>query len=156
MKKYFFVIVLSFALGATCQARIGESPVKCTERYGSPLSTQVIPGGYLCVHRKGDFQVTILFQDGIATVLTIRKWNGRFMPEEIEEIIKANDGERATDTPSKDPQLQMRKSPDGSILYSWNASQGNLVIGFTSFLEKLSAAQKEQKIDEAKASTSGF
>ena len=156
MTHRILTVVLALTMVASSQARIGESTVKCAERYGSPLSTQVFPGGYLCVHRKGDFQVTILFQDGIATVLTIRKWNGRFMPEEIEEIIRANDGERATDFPSKDPHLQMRKSPDGSILYSWNASQGDLVIGFTSFLEKLTAAQNEQATAAAKASTSGF
>ncbi len=78
-------LTLLFA-SATSQARLGETVAECEKRYGKPVFSRELDGGYsLRYYSKNRFLIGATFKDGVAAAMTYSKPDsGRAFFEESE------------------------------------------------------------------------
>jgi hypothetical protein len=157
MKNMILSFLMSFFMLCPMHARIGESGSQCAHRYGSPLKTEVISGGYVCTHRFKDFELLITYQNAAAVVIIVSKYpSGPFTAGEVAEIFKANGGEDAERISSTDPTVYSMKTRDGKTVLSFMERSQTIVMANSQYMDQVNAQNHAQENQAAKDSTSGF
>ena len=152
-------ILFSIALLVFCMpvhARLGEGGGKLAERYGSPISTESIPGGFVCEHRKNGFQITIVLINNTCTVMTFSKPGERWSVDEIDTLLDLNGLKDRQLTPTSERGLTLWMTPDKTLTGSYDRSGKTLVVGYTEYLRQMDENRKNTAAQNARNATAGF
>ena len=152
-------ILFSIALLSLCMpvhARLGEGGGKCAERYGSPIRTESIPGGYLCEHQKNGFEITIVLINNTCTVMMFSKPGERWSADEIAVLLDLNGLKDRHQTPTSQPGLTLWMTRDKSLIGSYDRSGKTLVVGYTAYLARMDENSKNTAAQNARNATAGF
>ena len=135
------------------QARLGDTPEKCKERYGKPEVVKAgAPAELKHIYRVGGMTITTEFIGGKAAVISYRKSKGKpFAPEEIASHMLTNgDGKpwgKASIIPLGRSDRMFRWQGDGCAAHYY---EGARLLSFVTseFVEKKEAADKAKKAKE--------
>ena len=151
--------LFSIALLSLCMpvhARLGEGGGKCAERYGSPIRTESIPGGFVCEHQKNGFEITIVLINNTCTVMTFSKPGERWSADEIANLLDLNGLKDRQLTQTSELGLTLWMTPDKTLTGSYDRSGRTLVVGYTAYLQLLEENRKNTAAQNARNATAGF
>lgn len=151
------IVTLGCLLAVAAQARIGETPQQCVERYGKPL--EVNKGDQSLSFSKNGLVIITEFHDGICEGIYYTKIKEAeeyrqkdFTLTEVEVLLGANGGDKKWNAQKDEVFSQAFFSDDVSLIAVWDKRRRYLNIVTLAHQKR----RTEAKADKERQNLEGF
>ena len=129
------VLFLPVVLACLCQsawARLGESSQAIGQRYGTPISSQVLVGFTRCVYQKDAYAIFVFFQNGVSVMETFAS---RGLDQNTARTLVSHIAQSQIGCPGPDDESKIRQASGitarDEVFWTWTASGQSFDAAFS-------------------------